>query len=241
MLDFGTSGELFQSAMVMYDRQTQSLWSHFLGQGIVGHYAGAQLDFIPAQTLSWGAFKEAFAEAEVLDQNATGYDRNYGSNPYFGYDDESSSPIPGFVTRDVDGRLAPKARILGIRDGNSSLAIPFADLAAVEVLAVTDNGWNLAVFRQGGLSSALETGSVIDGSDVGQTGVFNAVAADGTSLTFSKTDAGFVDNETGSTWSITGAAIDGPLVGEQLVPFGHLDTFWFAWSIYQPDTQLWEG
>jgi hypothetical protein len=59
VLDFGTSGELYQSALVMYDRQTESLWAHFTGQGLVGHYAGANLDFIPAQTVSFSQFRDA--------------------------------------------------------------------------------------------------------------------------------------------------------------------------------------
>jgi hypothetical protein len=239
VLDFGTSGELYQSAMVMYDRQTQSLWSHFLGQGIVGHYAGLQLEFVPAQTLSWSTFKEAFPEALVVDQAATGHDRRYGSNPYQGYDEETSGPFFP-LTQEIDSRLLPKARVVGIRDGDNGVALELDVLAREGVVAVTTNGWNYVAFHQGGLVSSLDAGSINDGREVGQTGVFVAEAADGTTLTFAATDAGFVDDQTSTTWSITGAALDGPLAGEQLAPLSHLDTFWFSWSIYQPNTTIYE-
>ncbi len=239
VLDFGTSGELYQSAMVMYDRQTQSLWSHFLGQGIVGHYAGLQLEFVPAQTLSWGAFKDSFPDAMVVDQAKTGHERSYGNNPYAGYDEETSGPFPGFVTQEIDDRLLDKERVIGIRDGQNAVALELDVLASVGVVAVTDNDWNYVAFFQDGLVSALDASSIKDGRQVGQTGVFVAEAGDGTALTFTATDDGFVDDQTGSTWSITGAATDGPLAGEQLTALSHVDTFWFAWSIFQPNTTIW--
>ena len=53
-----------------------------------------------------------------------------------------------------------------------------------------------------------------------------------------RAEAGFVDNETGSTWTIVGRAVEGPLAGESLEAVPHLDTFWFAWAAYRPGTEL---
>ncbi len=78
------------------------------------------------------------------------------------------------------------------------------------------------------------------GRDVGSVAVFIPVA-DGQTLTFEVRDGRFVDQETGSIWEITGQAVEGPLVGTQLEQVHHLDTFWFAWSTYQPGTELVEG
>ena len=71
-------------------------------------------------------------------------------------------------------------------------------------------------------------------------GVFSPVA-DGRQLTFTTQDGVFIDEETGTEWDITGAGIAGELAGTQLEQIHHLDTFWFSWSTYQPETDLVEG
>jgi hypothetical protein len=238
VLDFGTSGELYQSALVMYDRQTESLWAHFTGQGLVGHYAGAELDFVPAQTISWAQFRDAHPDGLVLS-TLTGASRPYGQNPYPGYDFEQSDPISNFFTGDIDRTLASKARIVGVADDAGSVAVRLEDLQTQPVIPVTEGGRNLVVFHQPGLASALDSFEVDAGRDVGQTGVFEALAPDGTELTF--TDAGdgaFTDEQTGSTWNVLGQAVDGPLGGSELGQVAHLDTFWFAWATYRPGTVI---
>lgn len=237
LLDFGTSGELYQSALVMFDRQTESLWAHFTGQGIVGHYAGAQLQLVPAQTLGWGSFVEAFPAAEVLTLD-TGADRPYGENPYVGYDDASTSPIGGFISQPIDDAFGAKDRVVGVIDENGTYAVLLEDLAASGVVAIDEADRPLVILHTSGLNSALEQRAVDGGRDVGQTGTFVAVAEDGTPLTFVRDGEMFTDAETGSTWSILGRATAGPLQGQQLQAVPHLDTFWFSWSTYQPDHVL---
>ncbi len=247
---FGTSGELYQSALVMYDRQTNSLWAHFTGQAIVGHLAGTRLELLPAQTLSFDQFAERYPDGTVLTQE-TGHDRPYGANPYTGYDEENSGPIGGFFNGPVDERLAAKARVIGIvADGAGGADVAEPATAAIRnqtvedaggVVEVTVDGRTLTVWTEPGLASALEQGDVADGRDVGASGVFVPVSADGTELTFARTDAGFVDDQTGTTWDLTGRAVDGALVGEQLEAVVHLDTFWFAWATYRPNTVLLDG
>lgn len=238
LLDFGTSGELYQSALVMFDRQTESLWAHFTGQGIVGHYAGAQLQLVPAQTLGWGSFVEAFPDAQVLTPD-TGFSRRYGENPYVGYDDASTSPIGGFISQPIDDQFGAKDRVVGVIDESGTYAVLLEDLAvngAVEIDTGDDR--TLVVFHAAGLNSSLEDRAISGGRDVGQTGAFVAAAADGSQLTFSPDGDTFVDEETGSTWDILGRAIEGPLTGEKLEGVPHVDTFWFSWSTYQPDHTL---
>lgn len=237
VLDFGTSGSLYQSALVMYDRQTGSLWAHFTGQGLVGHYAGAQLDFVPAQTVSFAQFKEAHPDGMVLTRD-TGALREYGLNPYAGYDFEDSDPIGAFFNGEVDRTLLAKARIVGISDEAGSVAVRLEDLAEQPVIPVTEDGRNLVVFHQPGLASALESAQVDGGRDVGQTGVFVAAGPDGTALTFASNSDGFVDDQTGSTWNVLGQAVAGDLEGERLEAVSHLDTFWFAWATYRPETVI---
>ena len=234
LLDFGTSGELYQSALVMYDRQTESLWAHFTGEGLVGHYAGAQLQLVPAQTLGWGSFVEAFPTAQVLTQD-TGVDRRYGENPYVGYDNASSDPIGAFISQPIDSRLLALDRVVGVIDDSETYAVLLEDLAADGAVEINEGSRPLVVMHTPGLNSSLEDGAIAGGRDVGQTGVYVARAEDRSPLTFTKNGDSFLDTETGSTWNILGMATDGPLAGEVLQAVPHLDTFWFSWSTYQPD------
>ena len=98
----------------------------------------------------------------------------------------------------------------------------------------------IAIFWAAGQASALDSTNIEEGADVGSVGVFRAEVA-GQSLSFVAVDGGFVDNETGSTWTLTGEAVAGELQGERLERLPHLDTFWFAWSTYKPGTSLFEG
>ena len=76
----------------MWDRQTESLWQQFTGEGIVGVLAGAQLVLVPSQIISFGSFRDAFPGGQVLSRE-TGFQRRYGVNPYPGYDRIDSSPF----------------------------------------------------------------------------------------------------------------------------------------------------
>ena len=85
-LTFGTTGNLRRSDLVMWDRQTESWWQQFSGEALVGELTGTTLDIVPSQLISWGDFIERFPQGEVLTRE-TGNARNYGMNPYQGYDE----------------------------------------------------------------------------------------------------------------------------------------------------------
>ncbi|MFP4511647.1 MAG: DUF3179 domain-containing protein [Acidimicrobiales bacterium] len=236
VLDFGTSGMLWNSALVMYDRQTETLWSHFTGQGIVGELTGTTLDTFPVATVPWGRWRDANPDALVLSRE-TGFSRDYGRNPYPGYDDVASQPF--LFEGEVDGRFTAMTRIVGIQLDDEALAVPLTQLRDERVVAHELGGEPLVVFWEPGTASALDSGSIADGDDIGSTGVF-IPTADGNDLTFTGDDDGFTDDQTGSEWNILGQAVDGPLTGERLTPVEHLDTFWFAWAAFQPDSALTE-
>ena len=104
-------------------------------------------------------------------------------------------------------------------------------------MQVGANEENLVVWLKPGAASPLDRESVAGGRDVGASGVFVAEAR-GRPLTFMPSRGGFRDRETGSQWNVLGAAVDGPLQGERLAAVTHLDTFWFAWAAFQPDTRI---
>jgi hypothetical protein len=237
---FGTSGRLFNSSLVMYDRETESLWTHFNGTAVVGALLGTELELLPIQTLSWASYLQANPDGLVLTRE-TGHVRSYGQNPYSGYDDVTTSPF--LFDGEDDSRLPAKERIVGIRRGNDSAAIVLEALASAGVLEAKVNGDVLSVWHLPGTATALEERAIADGRDIGAVGVY-LPKVDGQTLTFARTnesgvDGGdFVDAETGSVWNIQGLALSGPLAGQQLEHVEHLDTFWFALAAFEPDTRI---
>jgi hypothetical protein len=237
---FGTSGRLFASALVMYDRDTESLWTHFDGRAVVGVLTGETLEPIASPLLAWADFKAAHPEAMVLDREATGFNRPYGSNPYTGYDDEQTQP---FLFRGtVDDRAVAKQRVIGVALDGAARAYSLDLIAEGEANVINTDlrEHPLAIFWKSGQASALEQSDIATGRDVGSTAVFSPIV-DGKTLTFTAEGSVFRDDQTGSVWDITGSATSGELAGTALDQIHHLDTFWFAWSTYQPDTDLVDG
>ncbi len=237
VLDFGTTGRLRHSDLVMYDRQTESWWQQATGEGIVGRFAGERLRFVPAPVVSWEAFRAAHPEGLVLSRE-TGHRRPYGRNPYEGYDAPGGSPFPSFFRRPADDRLPAMERVVAIEVGTTSLAVPFGALAERRTVEASADGPPLVVFWAPGTASALDAATIAAGRDVGATGVFDR-RVDGRALTFAPAGNGrFRDRETGSTWDLLGRAVAGPLTGRRLRAVAHGNHFWFAWAVFRPDTRI---
>ena len=232
---FGTSGSLYNSALVMYDRATESLWTHFDGRAVVGYLAGEQLEFVPSSLVSWAEFKAANPDGMVLDRDRTGHRRSYGTNPYQGYDDPGSSTY--FPTTGSDLARA-KQRVVGLTIGEMSKAWSLDVIAGSDrrVTAETFSGTDLAFFFNPGQASGVDTTEISEGRAVGTVKVFDRLL-DGEILDFEATTDGYVDSQTGSVWNIFGEATEGPLAGSRLREIPHLDTFWCAWSSYRPGTE----
>ena len=237
VLDFGTSGRLYRSALVMYDRQTESLWTHFTGQAVAGRLAGERLRSYPVSTVAWSDFVAARPDALVLSRR-TGFTRDYGRNPYPGYDDVGTPPF--LFEGEVDGRLAAKTRVVGVELDGASVVVPLDELRRRRVVPVEVAGLSLVLWWKPGTASALDSPQVAEGHDVGATGVFDP-ALDGRRLTFRPAGQGFEDAETNTRWDILGRATAGPLASRALSAVAHVDTFWFAWAAYRPDTAIVRG
>jgi len=243
--EFGTSGLLRNSDLVMYDRTTESLWQQFTGEGIVGDLTGEQLTFLPSSLVSFANFRDAFPKGIVLSQE-TGFERAYGVNPYSGYDTyENPLSLDGNIAHlkiEQDGRLPAAERVVTVTldEAAVDIAYPLSILSKVSVINDLQGGQDITVFFTPGTSSALGSQLIASGEDVGATGVFNS-NLEGQKLTFSQQDERLVDNETGSSWNILGQATDGPLVGKSLEPVVHGDHFWFSWAAFKPETIIYQN
>jgi hypothetical protein len=230
---FGVSGLLYLSNLLMFDDATFTLWSQLTGEGGVGELAGETLVRYPAQIVGFADARAAEPDALVLGRE-TGFNRAYGRNPYVGYDEIGS---PAFLFQgSADGRLEPKARVITI-DGAAPVAYPFDHLAERGVVHDEVDGAPLVLFWSAGTATALGAATIADAADIGAVGVFRP-EADGRRLTFTATDDGFLDAETGSLWDVTGRARSGPLEGQVLDAVAHDNTLWFAWAAFRPETEV---
>jgi hypothetical protein len=234
--EFGTSGLLRNSDLVMYDRTTESLWQQLTGDAIVGDLTGKGLTFLPSSLVSFDDFRESYPDGIVLSRD-TGYSRDYGRNPYAGYDTIGRSPF--LFTGPEDGRLPAMERVVNVTLESVDVAYPLSVLSEMGVINDTQSGRDLVVFHKAGTSSALGAGVIAQGEDVGATGVFDP-NLEGQTLSFTLDGERIVDEQTESTWNVLGQAIEGPLAGSSLAPIVHGDHFWFAWAAFKPDTIIYQ-
>jgi len=238
LLDFGTSGKLYNANLVMYDRQTETYWAQATGQAILGELAGEQLAFVPARILSFGDWRAEHPDGLVLSRD-TGHERPYGENPYEGLD---TSERPFLFAGEPDERLSATARVLGIARPGDVVAFPYdavgEDAAGGWAVVVEEvAGQPVAVFWKAGTTSALDSQEIAEGRDVGAIAAYRP-EIEGRDLTFEASRNGIVDRQTGSVWSILGRAVSGPLEGEQLLPELAIDSFWFDWAAFHPETRI---
>jgi len=235
---FGVSGALRRNDLIMYDRETETLWQQITGNAIVGDAAGTQLEFISSQIVSWRDFRETFPDALVLSRD-TGYFAPYGENPYPFYDRPGSSTY--FEIDDYDNEtLDGKERVLTVDLGDDPIAFPFSALSEHVVLEAESAGQRVVAFWQPGTVSALDEVFIIGGRNVGSAGAFIPVA-NGQHLTFEAREGSIVDVQTGSTWNVLGKAIEGPLTGAALEAVISANHFWFAWAVFEPETRVITG
>lgn len=155
VLDFGTTGNLRHSDLVMYDRQTESWWQQYTGEALFGEYTGHTLSMLPARLENWQSFKERHPEALVLVPQNTNL-RAYGTNPYVGYD---STDFPFLYRGEVPDGIAPMERVVVVDDHAISLPL----LQKLKQLKIGQ----FRITWSPDQNSALDTRLISAGRDVG--------------------------------------------------------------------------
>lgn len=225
-VQFGTSGKLYNSNLVMYDRLTKSLWSEIWGQAIAGNLTGYKLQRVPIDVTTWGQWKQLNPNTRVLSRQ-TGFNRDYSDDPYGNYYFTSGLYFP---VSHLDQRLPQKTVVLGLTLGEVSKAY------------VLNSPFGLAstAFTLENLTSSLSIDSVSGEPvliwQIGHVVRFFNPVVNGKLLTFINANGTIVDSETSSSWNSDGVAISGFLKGASMTRYVSEIAFWFAWAAFHPDT-----
>jgi Protein of unknown function (DUF3179) len=233
-LTFGTTGNLRNSDLVMWDRQTESWWQQITADAVVGKLTGTRLKALPSETLSWAAFKRRYPQGDVLSRD-TGFERPYGSTPYEAYDQPNDQPF--LFSGKPDDRLPPKERVAAVFAGGKVAVFPFSRLEKTPVRDAEVGGTPVVVFYEKGVVSPLDAPSIQGSRDIGTAAAFGRRIG-GRTLDFEQRGRRFVDRQTGSEWDITGRAVSGALEGERLPRVRHDEQFWFALAAFVPDARI---
>lgn len=158
-LDFGTTGRLRHSDLVMYDRQTESWWQQFSGKAIIGELTGEELAMLPSTTMPFSRFRQMHPDGKVLVPSDPDL-RNYGENPYVGYD---SSARPFLYRGDLPEGIDPMERVIIAGNGEAPVIVTMSlvrEAGEIERQGITMK-W------QSGMVSALDQRVIAESRDTG--------------------------------------------------------------------------
>ena len=215
-LSFGVSGKLIRNVLVMYDRQTDSLWSQLLGEAIKGELQGTKLEYLPSWHTTWEQWKQMHPNTIALEKGSGSRD------PYASY---YASTSPGVIGETIDDdRLQTKEFVIGVELDVGAIAYPFSVLSRTPI--INDNVFGLPIL-------------VVFDPETGSGQVYER-QHDAQPLTFIRSledPARLVDEETGSSWdAFSGVVVEGPLSGSALKPVKSTAVFWFGGKDFHPDT-----
>lgn len=216
--NLGTSGFLYRSNKLMYDKATQSLWSTFMGKPVVGPLVsqGIELPTLPVETTTWGEWRGRYPNTQVLSLD-TGHKRNYDEGE--AYKEYYATDNLMFPVPNLDNRLPNKARVFIPRPKNYA-----ADPLAISVKYLTRK--KLHQDKIGGQNILIITES----SGASRTYAIN-------DQQFKSYKRGRLLDTNGNEWEVSEEALTG-LEGQQLSRLPAHEAFWFAWVNVFPDTRI---
>lgn len=210
----------------MVDHTTGSYWMQVSGEAIVGSLTGKRLVALPSQTTTWQLWQQQHPHTFVLSRD-TGYQRNYTRDPFANYSDllnETGRFAFPVSERARDPRLDPGEVVLGVEAGGVQRAYPLERIG------------------DGVINDVMKDRAIVVFSRAdGPTGAAYSPLVDGRTLTFTFVDGHFRDEATGSTWNLSGQAMEGELAGTQLEALPSRSTLWFALIASWPEMELYTG
>jgi hypothetical protein len=224
-LTFGVSGKLHANSLIMYDHQTESLWSHLVGAAVTGPLKGERLKPLQSMFTRWDTWRKLYPGTKVLNNGR----RSIFSlrDPYESY---YRSPDTGIIpTRISDKRIYPKEYVIGLVLNDKARAYPFSILSREPVVNDNFQGAPLLVV----FDTESTTGAIFRRKTQGKTPSFKRAHP------ANKKGLFLTDDATSSIWEgLTGIAIQGPLKGKRLEPLPATPSFWFGWVDHYPNTEL---
>ncbi|MDY6769910.1 MAG: DUF3179 domain-containing protein [Candidatus Nanohaloarchaea archaeon] len=215
---FQHSGQLYNGNMVMQDRETGTRWVQFTGTAIDGRLAGTRLERVDAHIARWGIWREDNPAGRVLSRRTGIYSRDrYLDRPYFTYRRSRDAP---FSPADTD--IHPKDVVYGATVNGSAVAYREAHVEALDIVHDTVGGEPMLVVQDERRDRILAFSREVGG----------------TTMAFALQDGRLVDTATGSTWTLDGTAVDGPLTGTELRPVPLTRSYWYTWQRFHPHTGL---
>ena len=219
-VEFGTSGKLYNSNLLMYDRYTESYWSQALGTAVKGELTGYELNLIPFDVITWGDWKKLHPDTLVLTTD-TGHIRSYATDPYGNYYTE---PRILFPVENRDDRLSPKEIVIGFNQDDLYKA-----------------------YKQNDIESEILINDFIGDTPVMLISLFSENSRafertiNGDTLDFIFDDGKILDTQTNSEWNYDGLSISGENIGMQLKRMPIEPGFWFEWVAFHPQTLVYDG
>ena len=217
-VEFGTSGKLYNSNLLMYDRWTESYWSQGLGMAVTGELTGMQLKTIPFDVITWGDWKKLHPDTVVLTTD-TGHIRSYATDPYGDY---YTDPRIIFPVENSDDRMHPKEIILGFHENGIYKAYKQNDVEVHKV--INDNIGETSIML---VSQFSQNSRAFDRT------------VNGEILEFEFVNEKIIDTKTNSEWNYDGLAISGSMEGSKLTRMSIEPGFWFEWIAFHPETEVW--
>ena len=223
---FGTSGELLNANSLLYDRASQSLWSQLTATCIDGLLMGKRLSRIPVLWAKWSGAAKRYPDAQVLSRS-TGYRRTYGKDPYGSYSISGNyyddlrllHPLTRF-----DNRLPPKRRILGLELEGAFGAVDKEEVRKVTVANVALGVTPLAAIYDTELDAVRIFDRRLPGTE--------------DPLRFILFEGRIQDEQSRSDWNSEGLCISGRFRGQRLPSVLAIDSMWFAWAAFYPQSVI---
>ena len=225
-LTFGVSGKLHANSLIMYDHQTESLWSHLAGAAVTGPMKGEKLKPIQSMLTKWDTWRKLHPGSKVLSSGRGGFLAGL-RDPYESYYRSSDTGI--IPTRVSDKKIFPKEFVLGLVINDKAKAYPFSVLSRQSVVNDTFQTTSLLVVFE----AEITTGVIFNRKIDGKTLSFKQIKKpDSKGLMLA-------DDATGSLWDgLTGISLQGSYKGRKLEALPMTPSFWFGWVDHYPDTEL---